>query len=90
MKRGIFVTGGAGYIGSHGVQELRKKGYRLGLEGRVDIVSGGVFNGGHNRPVKVLDLVEKIITLSGKKGVRCPPGHPGKGGWLRRDRLPVA
>jgi CDP-glucose 4,6-dehydratase len=35
-----------------------------------DGVSGGVFNGGHNRPVKVLDLVEKIITLSGKKGIR--------------------
>jgi CDP-glucose 4,6-dehydratase len=41
-------------------------GRRLPADG----VSGGVFNGGHNRPVKVLDLVEKIIALSGKKGVR--------------------
>ena len=40
-------------------------------------VSGGVFNGGHNRPVKVLDLVEKIIALSGTKGVR--PDIQGKG-----------
>ena len=48
-------------------------GRRLPADG----VSGGVFNGGHNRPVKVLDLVEKIITLSGKKGVR--PDIRGKG-----------
>lgn len=28
MKRIIFVTGGAGYIGSHAVQELRTQGYQ--------------------------------------------------------------
>ena len=29
-------------------------------------VSGEVFNGGHNQPVKVLDLTRKIIALSGR------------------------
>ena len=58
-------------------------GRRLPADG----VSGGAFNGGHKRPVKVLDLVEKIITLSGKKG---SAGHPGKGDGSRRDRPPVA
>jgi UDP-glucose 4-epimerase len=28
MKKNIFITGGAGYIGSHTVKELRKKGYQ--------------------------------------------------------------
>jgi UDP-glucose 4-epimerase len=28
MKKVIFVTGGAGYIGSHAVKELRRKGYQ--------------------------------------------------------------
>jgi UDP-glucose 4-epimerase len=28
MKKNIFVTGGAGYIGSHTVQELRRNGYQ--------------------------------------------------------------
>jgi len=29
-------------------------------------VAGQIFNGGHNRPVKVLDLVEMILALSGR------------------------
>lgn len=33
-------------------------------------VMGEVFNGGHNQPVKILDLVEKIIELSGRQGLK--------------------
>jgi CDP-glucose 4,6-dehydratase len=33
-------------------------------------VAGEVFNGGHNRPVKILDLVEKIIDLSERKDLK--------------------
>lgn len=33
-------------------------------------VAGEVFNGGHNQPVKILHLVEKIIELSGQKGLK--------------------
>ncbi|MHC4779822.1 MAG: GDP-mannose 4,6-dehydratase [Planctomycetota bacterium] len=33
-------------------------------------MAGQVFNGGHNRPVKILDLVEKIIALSGRTGLK--------------------
>jgi CDP-glucose 4,6-dehydratase len=33
-------------------------------------VAGAVFNGGNNRPVKIIHLVEKIIELSGQKGLR--------------------
>ncbi|MCW3992162.1 MAG: GDP-mannose 4,6-dehydratase [Candidatus Bathyarchaeota archaeon] len=33
-------------------------------------VAGEVFNGGHNQPVKILDLVEKIIELSGRHDLR--------------------
>jgi len=33
-------------------------------------VAGEVFNGGHNQPVKILDLVEKIIELSGRQDLR--------------------
>jgi CDP-glucose 4,6-dehydratase len=33
-------------------------------------VTGEVFNGGHNRPVKILELVEKIIELSRQKGLK--------------------
>lgn len=40
-------------------------------------VAGEVFNGGHNKPVQVLSLVEKIIDLSGVKGIR--PKIMGKG-----------
>jgi CDP-glucose 4,6-dehydratase len=40
-------------------------------------VAGEVFNGGHNRPVKILDLVEKIIDLSGQRGLK--PDIRGKG-----------
>lgn len=32
--------------------------------------AGQAFNGGHNRPVRVLDLVQKIIDLSGAKGLK--------------------
>jgi CDP-glucose 4,6-dehydratase len=39
-------------------------------------VVGQVFNGGHNRPVKILDLVERIIELSGQKGLN--PAVQGK------------
>jgi CDP-glucose 4,6-dehydratase len=40
-------------------------------------VTGEVFNGGHNQPVKILDLVEKIIELSGQRGLK--PDIRGKG-----------
>ncbi len=32
-------------------------------------VAGVVFNGGHNEPVKILDLVERIIRIAGAKGL---------------------
>jgi CDP-glucose 4,6-dehydratase len=33
-------------------------------------VAGEVFNGGNNRPVRIIRLVEKIIELSGQKGLK--------------------
>ncbi len=48
-------------------------------------VAGEVFNGGHNRPVKILDLVEKIIDLSGQQGLK--PDIRGKNtGYGEIDR----
>ncbi|MHC4599936.1 MAG: GDP-mannose 4,6-dehydratase [Planctomycetota bacterium] len=41
-------------------------GRRLPAEG----VSGEVFNGGHNQPVKILELVEKIIAATGREDLK--------------------
>lgn len=44
---------------------------------RIEAVRGEVFNAGHNRPVKVLEVVEMILRLAGRSDL--PPDIRGKG-----------
>jgi UDP-glucose 4-epimerase len=50
MDKSILVTGGSGYIGSHCVLELHKKGYKVII---IDNLS--------NSKLNVLDGINKIL-----------------------------
>lgn len=58
------------------------------LAERIRETKGEVFNAGHNKPIRVLDLVEAILRLSGQTHLR--PDIQGKGhphGEISRQRL---
>ena len=62
MPKNVLVTGGAGFIGSHIVEELAKRGYNV-------VAYDNCFLG---KPENVKPIIDKLIVSENPNGIKLP------------------